>query len=97
MFFVYFTGEERMDSRRLFDPGHGHKAFVAFVICLVVTAGAVVVASLIQTDFGRVAVTNVTSLQARSTSGPWSMPRWLPGKYRNFHFMLNEFGMIEYE
>ena len=49
-----------MDSKRLFDVGHGHKAIGVFVICLVIMAGAVVLASLIQTDFGRVAVSNVT-------------------------------------
>jgi dienelactone hydrolase len=49
-----------MDTRRLFDMGHGHKALVVFVICLMIMVGAVVVSSLIQTDFGRVAVTNVT-------------------------------------
>lgn len=49
-----------MNTRRLFEAGHGNKAWVVFLICLVVMAGAVGVASLIQTDFGRVAVSNVT-------------------------------------
>ncbi|MBW1779942.1 MAG: alpha/beta hydrolase [Deltaproteobacteria bacterium] len=48
-----------MDTKGLFEPGHGNKALMVFVICLIVMVGAVVVASLIQTDFGRVAVTNV--------------------------------------
>jgi len=47
-----------MDTKRLFDKGY--KAHMVFVACLVVMVGAVVTASLIQTDFGRVAVRNVT-------------------------------------
>ncbi len=47
-----------MDTTGLFE--RGHKAHVVFVAFLVVMVGAVVLASLIQTDFRRVAVTNVT-------------------------------------
>ena len=49
-----------MDTKSLFDTGHGNKAFLVFVACLAVMVGAIITASLIQTDFGRVAVTNVT-------------------------------------
>ena len=49
-----------MDTKRLFDTGHGHKVIMVFVACLMVMVGAVVIASLVQTDFGRVAVSNVT-------------------------------------
>ncbi len=41
-------------------PYSAAQAAVAFVICLVILVGAVVVASLVQKDFGRVEVTNVT-------------------------------------
>jgi dienelactone hydrolase len=49
-----------MDTNRLFDTGHGNKAIIVFFICLVIMVAAVVVSSLIQTDFGQVVVTNVT-------------------------------------
>jgi hypothetical protein len=49
-----------VNTKSLFDTDHGNKAFVVFIICLAVMVGAVVTAALIQTDFGRVAVANVT-------------------------------------
>ncbi len=43
----------------LFDTEH-RKAAIVFVACLIILFGAVVLASLVQRDFGRVEVTNVT-------------------------------------
>jgi len=51
-----------MDTKNLFETGHGNGALVVFVVCLTVMVGAVVTAALVQTDFGRVAVKNVTYL-----------------------------------
>ena len=48
-----------MDTNELFDTERGSRAVIAFVICLVILVGAVVVASLTQRDFGGVEVTNV--------------------------------------
>ena len=36
-----------------------HTSLVTFLICVAIMVGAVVVASLVQRDFGRVEVTNV--------------------------------------
>ena len=49
-----------MNTARLFDPDHRSKAPLVFIICLAVLIGAVVLASLTQKGFGRVAVSNVT-------------------------------------
>ncbi|MBN1811666.1 MAG: acetylxylan esterase [Anaerolineae bacterium] len=49
-----------MDTDVLFDTRRRSKAPIAFAVCLVVLVGAVVTASLVQRDFGRVEVTNVT-------------------------------------
>ncbi|MFN2270809.1 MAG: alpha/beta hydrolase [Anaerolineae bacterium] len=49
-----------MDTDVLFDTGRRGKAPIAFAVCLAVLIGAVVLASLVQCDFGRVEVTNVT-------------------------------------
>ena len=49
-----------MNTDRLFDPDHRSKAPLVFIICLAVLIGAVVLASLTQKGFGRVAVSNVT-------------------------------------
>ena len=49
-----------MNTKRLFDTDHGNKAVMIFVICLAIMVASVVLSSLIQTDVGRVEVTNVT-------------------------------------
>jgi len=49
-----------MDTSRLLDTEHRSKAVIVFVVCLIVLVGAVVVASLVQRNFGDVEVTNVT-------------------------------------
>ncbi len=49
-----------MNTKSLFETGHGNRAFLVFLICLAVMVGAVVTAALIQTDFGRLVVKNVT-------------------------------------
>ena len=49
-----------MNTDRLFDPDHRSRAPLVFIICLAVLIGAVVLASLTQKGFGRVAVSNVT-------------------------------------
>ena len=49
-----------MAANHLFDPGHGSKAPLAFVICLVVLMAAVLLASLTQRSFWKVSVSNVT-------------------------------------
>jgi len=48
-----------MNTKRLFDTDHGNKAVMVFVICLAIMVASVVLSSLIQTDVGRVEVTNV--------------------------------------
>jgi len=50
-----------MNTAQLFDPDRRSKAPLVFIICIVVLLGAVVLASLTQKGFGKVAVTNVTS------------------------------------
>ena len=49
-----------MNTAQLFDPDRRSKAPLVFIICIVVLLGAVVLASLTQTSFGKVAVSNVT-------------------------------------
>jgi pimeloyl-ACP methyl ester carboxylesterase len=49
-----------MTTARLIDPERRSKAFVAFIICLAVVIGAVLLASFTQRDFGSVSVSNVT-------------------------------------
>jgi dienelactone hydrolase len=49
-----------MNTVQLFDPDRRSKAPLVFIICIVVLLGAVVLASLTQTSFGKVAVSNVT-------------------------------------
>lgn len=49
-----------MNTKTLFEKGQGIGAWVAFFMCLLILVGSVVTASLIQTDFGRVVVRNVT-------------------------------------
>ncbi|MBW2706670.1 MAG: alpha/beta hydrolase, partial [Deltaproteobacteria bacterium] len=49
-----------MNTAQLFDPDRRSKAPLVFIICIVVLLGAVVLASLTQKGFGKVAVTNVT-------------------------------------
>ena len=50
-----------MDTKNsLFDKGHGNKAFLIFLVFLAIMVGAVLIAFMIQTDFGRVVVSNVT-------------------------------------
>jgi hypothetical protein len=49
-----------MNTHILFDTHRLSKAPIAFAACLAVLIGAVVLASLVQRDFGRVEVTNVT-------------------------------------
>ena len=47
-----------MNTKSLFETGHGNRALVVFIICLAVMVWAVVTAALIQTNFGRVKVGN---------------------------------------
>jgi dienelactone hydrolase len=49
-----------MNTAQLFDPNHRSKAPLVFIICIAVLVGAVVLASLTQKGFGRIAVSNVT-------------------------------------
>ncbi|MCP4678985.1 MAG: alpha/beta fold hydrolase [Deltaproteobacteria bacterium] len=49
-----------MNSTGLFDTGRRLAAALVLGICLVILVSAVQLASLVQTDFGRVAVTNVS-------------------------------------
>lgn len=48
-----------MNTKTLFEKGQGIGAWVAFLVCMTILVGALVTASLIQTDFDRVAVSNV--------------------------------------
>jgi pimeloyl-ACP methyl ester carboxylesterase len=48
-----------MNTAQLFDPDRRSKASLVFILCLVVLLGAVVLASLTQRSFGKVAVSNV--------------------------------------
>ena len=49
-----------MNTAQLFDPDRHSKAPVVLIICLAVLIGAVVLASLTQKGFGKIAVSNVT-------------------------------------
>jgi dienelactone hydrolase len=49
-----------MNTEQLFDPDRRSKAPIAFIACIAVLIGAVVLASLTQKGFGRIAVSNVT-------------------------------------
>ena len=49
-----------MNTAQLFDPDRRSKASLAFIVCLAVLIGAVVLASMTQKGFGRIAVSNVT-------------------------------------
>jgi len=49
-----------MNTAQLFDPDRRIKAPLVFIVCLTVLIGAVVLASLTQKGFGRIAVSNVT-------------------------------------
>jgi len=49
-----------MDTRYPSNRSHIGKAFLALAFCLVLLFGAVILASSVQTDFGRVEVSNVT-------------------------------------
>ncbi len=49
-----------MNTRRVLDPGQPSKAPLVFIICLIIMVGAGLAASLTQTDFGKIAVSNVT-------------------------------------
>jgi len=49
-----------MNTAQLFDPDRRSKAPVMFITCLAVLIGAVVLASMTQEGFGRIAVSNVT-------------------------------------
>jgi len=49
-----------MNTAQLFDPDRRSKAPLAFIVCLAVLMGAVVLASMTQKGFGRIAVSNVT-------------------------------------
>jgi len=49
-----------VDTHNLFDSGRRSRASIILVLCLLILVGAVVVAWLVQRDFGRVEVTNVT-------------------------------------
>ena len=48
-----------MTTNHLFDPDHGSKAPLAFVVCLAVLIAAVLLASLTQRSFWKVSVSNV--------------------------------------
>jgi len=49
-----------VNTNKLFSTENRSKSVVALIACLVVLVGAVVVASLVQRDFGKIEVTNVT-------------------------------------
>ena len=49
-----------MNTSALFDSRHRGRVGIALVVCLVILIAAVLVASSVQRDFGRVRVTNVT-------------------------------------
>ena len=48
-----------MNTQQLFDTSHRSKAVLAFIICLIIQIAAMALGSQVQTDFGRVEVTNV--------------------------------------
>lgn len=48
-----------MNTQQLFDPNHRSKAPLAFMICLTILIGAVILAAQVQKNFGKVDVSNV--------------------------------------
>ena len=48
-----------MNTAQLFEKGHGNKAVIFFIVCIIVCFAAVYIAHRIQTDFGQVEVSNV--------------------------------------
>jgi pimeloyl-ACP methyl ester carboxylesterase len=48
-----------MDTEKLFRESYRNKAIVVFLVCVALMVGAVVLASQVQQDFGRVEVSNV--------------------------------------
>ncbi len=48
-----------MDTKKLFSTEYRTRARVVFIICVLIMVGAVVLASLVQRDFGKIEVTNV--------------------------------------
>ena len=53
-----------MDSQDPFPPDHGCNAWIALLACVLVSLVAVITASTVQRDFGRVEVSNVTFTNA---------------------------------
>jgi len=51
-----------MNTSQLFTPTARHKAYVFFCLCLTVLAATVILAAQVQSDFGRLSVSNVTFL-----------------------------------
>jgi len=49
-----------VQTDEIFDKAHRNKAIFSFIICLVILIGSELIASLIQRDFGRLEVSNVT-------------------------------------
>lgn len=49
-----------MNTEILFEKSSRGKVIIVFIICLAITLGAVVLASLVQQDYGQIAVYNVT-------------------------------------
>jgi pimeloyl-ACP methyl ester carboxylesterase len=49
-----------MHKNEIFDKAHRNRAVIFFIICLVILIGSELLASLIQRDFGRVEVNNVS-------------------------------------
>ena len=49
-----------MNTNVLFEKGHGKGALGFFLLCVLVTVASMILASVIQTDFGRLHVSNVT-------------------------------------
>ena len=49
-----------MNTHVLFDEGHGKGALGLFLLCVLITVASMILASVIQTDFGRLEVSNVT-------------------------------------
>ena len=48
-----------MNTNVLFDEGHGRGALGIFLLCVLITVASMILASVIQTDFGRLEVSNV--------------------------------------
>jgi dienelactone hydrolase len=49
-----------MNTSQLFTPASRRKAYIFFCLCLTALAAAVILASQVQSDFGRLSVSNVT-------------------------------------